>query len=172
LGYEPNELPDCSTPQHHSNVGAAWGQIFAGRLSPGDCLFRAILAGRGLARVGVRDGTNDQAACSACAESNQSVSWLAPREENRSSGALDLSLNLPSVSSDADSPLDAVPVGERLRCEQRRERSQQQRHGLNEIRPLASGCCPHSRSAHTTTICRRAKPPSPGPAACRSSRSP
>jgi hypothetical protein len=27
LGYEPNELPDCSTPQHYRSVGGAQGQI-------------------------------------------------------------------------------------------------------------------------------------------------
>ena len=27
LGYEPNELPDCSTPHNHPNVPAASGQI-------------------------------------------------------------------------------------------------------------------------------------------------
>src|SRR5215813_7207162 len=28
LGYEPNELPDCSTPQHYRNVHIASGQTF------------------------------------------------------------------------------------------------------------------------------------------------
>jgi hypothetical protein len=26
LGYEPNELPDCSTPQTHHNSGVKQGQ--------------------------------------------------------------------------------------------------------------------------------------------------
>ena len=26
LGYEPNELPDCSTPRIHSNRAIFWGQ--------------------------------------------------------------------------------------------------------------------------------------------------
>ena len=29
LGYEPNELPDCSTPQSHGSVAARAGQIFS-----------------------------------------------------------------------------------------------------------------------------------------------
>ena len=29
LGYEPNELPDCSTPHTYTSVGAPDGQIFA-----------------------------------------------------------------------------------------------------------------------------------------------
>ena len=27
LGYEPNELPDCSTPQHHRNARRPPGQL-------------------------------------------------------------------------------------------------------------------------------------------------
>ena len=29
LGYEPNELPDCSTPRFHDNNGAGWRQFFS-----------------------------------------------------------------------------------------------------------------------------------------------
>ena len=29
LGYEPNELPDCSTPQSHGSVAVGAGQIFS-----------------------------------------------------------------------------------------------------------------------------------------------
>jgi hypothetical protein len=28
LGYEPNELPDCSTPQSHGSVAISKGQTF------------------------------------------------------------------------------------------------------------------------------------------------
>ena len=33
LGYEPNELPDCSTPQSYRNVTASSGQILVALLS-------------------------------------------------------------------------------------------------------------------------------------------
>ena len=40
LGYEPNELPDCSTPQFHGSVAAGRGQMFS-RISVG-FFFRAF----------------------------------------------------------------------------------------------------------------------------------
>jgi hypothetical protein len=44
LGYEPNELPDCSTPQHHGSVGSSKRQTFQPLKTPEALKSGAIMA--------------------------------------------------------------------------------------------------------------------------------
>ena len=74
LGYEPNELPDCSTPHLHPSARWAWGQ----RCDTG---VRLELAMIGSIRVGKADPIRDRGAISDSTKRHCVFQYMSPEQD-------------------------------------------------------------------------------------------